>query len=118
MDSFTFASETFLTTQMTEVKGDSTKYYNLFSTLNPTNQLVLSLPGDVAATATDTYLVSVALDGMVFRTALTSGSLVSVASGGTDAAFTLAAGGGLETRWRCSGRTRPGSLTGLLQSST
>ena len=107
MDSVTYASETLLTTQVTDVKDDSTKYYNV----GGTGSLFISLPGDVSAVAADTYLVSVALDGMVFRTALTGASLASNGSAGTNAAFTLAAGGRLETRRQCSGRTRPGSLT-------
>ena len=85
-DSFTYASETLLTTAVTDVMGDSTKYYNV----GGTGTLVLSVPGDVGADAGDTYLVSVTLDGMVFRTApnLTAstggvGSLTwSVATGG------------------------------------
>ena len=91
MDSITYASETLLTTRVTEVSGDSTKYYNVGA---DAETLVLSLPGDVPASAGDTYLVSVALDGMVFRTALTNGSLATDASTGTDATFEIAAGGG------------------------
>ena len=85
-ESFTYASETLLTTAVTDVKDDSTKYYNV----GGTGTVVLSLPGDVPASAGDTYLVSVALDGMVFRTAPT---LAAAASGATDATFTVAAGG-------------------------
>ena len=65
MDSFTYASETLLTTEVTEAKGDdSTKYYNI----GGTGYLVLSAPADVGATGSDVYLVTVTLDGMVFRT--------------------------------------------------
>jgi hypothetical protein len=89
-DSFTYASETLLTDEVQEVAGDSTTYYNV----GGTGVLVLSVPGDVTAGEDDTYLVSVALDGMVFRQALTGASLATAgATTGTAATFNLAAGG-------------------------
>ena len=83
-DSYTYASETLLTNATTEVKGDSTKYYHIGGTAS----LVLSVPADVGAVGDDTYLVSVSLDGMVFRTALTAASLVSAGT-----TWTVATGG-------------------------
>ena len=66
-DSVTYASETLLTTEVTEVEGDSTTYYNV----GGTGTLVLSVPGDIGADEDDIYLVTVKLDGMVFRGAPT-----------------------------------------------
>lgn len=83
-DPITYASETLLTSAVTNVKDDSTKYYDVGGTAT----LALSVPADVGATGEDTYLVSVALDGMVFRTALTAGSLVSAGT-----TWSVAAGG-------------------------
>ena len=85
-DSRTYASETLLTTMVTEVSGDSTKYYNV----GGTGTLVLSLPGDIGANEGDTYIVSIALDGMVFRTIPTV-----TGTGGTTAAFIPATGGAI-----------------------
>lgn len=108
MDSVTYASETLLTTEMTAVMGDSTKYYNV----GGTGTYVLSLPGDVSASPDDTYLVSVALDGMVFRTALTDASLAS--DGGTidDATFTRAAGGTVGDKTVVFRKTTTGGIDG------
>ena len=109
MDSITYASETLLTTRVTEASGDSTKYYNVGA---DTETLVLSLPGDVPASAGDTYLVSVALDGMVFRTALTNASLATAASTGTDATFEIAAGGAAKEKTVVFRKTPTGVIDG------
>ena len=87
--SFTYASETLLTTEVTEVEGDSTTYYNIG---DGTDTLVLSVPADVAATVGDAYVVGVTLDGMVFRTAPT---LVAAAGVGSPE-FSLVSGGAKE----------------------
>ena len=91
--SVTYASETLLTTAVTNVKGDSTKYYNV----GGTGSLVLSVPADVGADVGDTYLVTVTLDGMVFRTAVTGGS-VAVTDGTGSPAFSVATGGSVGTK--------------------
>ena len=88
--SFTYASETLLTTaaNVTEVKGDSTKYYNV----GGTGTVVLSMPGDVGANVGDTYIVSIVLDGMVFRTVPTVAAL-DEDTALADATFSVATGG-------------------------
>jgi hypothetical protein len=107
--SITYASETLLTTRVTEVSGDSTKYYNVGA---DAETLVLSLPGDVPASAGDTYLVSVALDGMVFRTALTNESLAAAASGAADATFEIASGGAAKDKTVVFRKTPTGIING------
>ena len=88
MESFTYASETLLTTAVTDVKDDSTKYYNV----GGTGTVVLSLPGDVPASAEDTYLVSVALGRHGVPDCVHQfGDCWE--SAGTDATFSVAAGG-------------------------
>ena len=70
-DSATYAAELLLEgeTNVTAAKdaSDTTVYYNITDDLN-----VLAVPADmgVAATVGDGYLVSITLDGMVFRTAV------------------------------------------------
>ena len=92
MGSFTYAAETLLSTATTEATGDSTTYYDIGGTGN----LILSAPAEVGANAGDTYVVTIALDGMVFRSAPT---LAEIGGG----AFTVVSGGRPETgRW-CSG---------------
>ena len=84
-DSVTYASETLLTTMVTDAGGDSTKYYNV----GGTGTLVLSLPGDVGADEGDVYLVTLTLNGMVFR----SPPVITVTSGIGTPDFSLATGG-------------------------
>ena len=81
-DSVTYAAETLMTNMVTKV-GDTT-YYNV----GGSGTLVLSAPADVGAVGNDVYTVTVTLDGMVFRTNLTSTSLAS-----TGATWSLVAGG-------------------------
>ena len=80
MASFTYAAETLLSNAVTEVEGDSTKYYNI----GGTEALILSAPADVGASGDDVYVVTVTLDGMVFRDVptLAGAGEVSVAAGG------------------------------------
>ena len=82
MGSFTYAAETLLSTATTEGKVDSKTYYDIGGTGN----LVLSAPAEVGANAGDAYVVTVVLDGMVFRSAPTlaeiGGGAFSVISGG------------------------------------
>jgi hypothetical protein len=85
MDSFTYAAETLLTDEVTEVDGDSTKYYNVDGTGGNGN-LVLSAPADVGATVGDIYVVAVTLNGMVFRS-------VPALSGGESTDYDVATGG-------------------------
>ena len=105
VESFTYASETLLTTAVTDVKDDSTKYYNV----GGTGTVVLSLPGDVPASPEDTYLVSVALDGMVFRTVPT---LAAAAGTGANATFTVAAGGAAGDKTAVFRKTATGGIDG------
>ena len=83
--SFTYAAETLLTSAVTEVAGDSTKYYDV----GGSGTVVLSAPADVGADEGDIYLVAVTLDGMVFRTAPT----IAVTDGTGSPAFSVATGG-------------------------
>ena len=78
--SYTYATETLLSTATTEVDGDSTMYYNIADTV------VLSAPADVGANPGDSYLVSVTLDGMVFQSA------ASLAGAGTGSFRTVVGG--------------------------
>ena len=82
MGSFTYAAETLLSTATTTAKGDSTTYYDI----GGTGDLILSVPAEVGANAGDVYVVTVALDGMVFRSAPTlaeiGGGTFNVVSGG------------------------------------
>ena len=106
MDSFTYAAETLLTNAVTEAEGDSTKYYDI----GGTGTLVLSAPADVGASGDDVYVVTVTLDGMVFRTALTNGSL-------TGNSFSLAHGGAAGDKmavFRRTGTTELPVTTGML----
>ena len=102
VESFTYASETLLTSEVTSVEGDSTKYYNI----GGTGSLVLAAPADVGASADDVYVVTVTLDGMVFRTALAGTSLAG-------ATFSVATGGQVGDKMVVFRRT-----TGNLDSST
>ena len=85
MDSFTYAAETLMTDAVTDVEDDSTTYYNIRGTSD--DNLVLSAPADIGATAGDIYVVAITLDGMVFRGA----QLGATALGG--GAFGVATGG-------------------------
>ena len=82
MGSFTYAAETLLSTATTEGKVDSKTYYDI----GGTGHLVLSAPAEVGANAGDAYVVTVVLDGMVFRSAPTlaetGGGAFNVVSGG------------------------------------
>ena len=84
MDSFTYAAETLLTTAVQDVDGDSTKYYHVEGSTD--DNLVLSAPADIGATAGDIYVVAVSLNGMVFRTA-------PVLTGGDNTMWDVATGG-------------------------
>ena len=97
-DSVTYAAETLLTSAVTDVEDDSTKYYNVNGT-GGDSTLFLSAPADVGATEGDIYVVAVTLNGMVFREALDEDSL----NGGTGTTFGVATGGRLETRQSCTG---------------
>jgi len=83
-DSVTFAAETLLMggTNVTAASDatDTTVYYNIL------DELFLGVPTDIGATAGDTYMVTVRLDGMVFRGA-------AALTGTTSATFSLALGG-------------------------
>ena len=85
--SFTYAAETLLegTENIQDASDDSdtATYYNIGGAAD----VHLAAPVGVAATAGDTYVVSVTLGGMVFRDTLGNGDL----TGGT---FELATGGG------------------------
>ena len=79
----TYAKETLLSTETTDAsdESDTAKYYNIAQ-----DDILISAPADVTANMGDTYVVSYALAGMVFRTPVLGGAL----DGG---AFTVAAGG-------------------------
>ena len=87
VDSFTYATETLLTSAVTEVKGDSTKYYNV----GGTGTVVLSAPADVGANVDDIYVVAVTLDGMVLRSIPTLALVAGTGIGSP--AFNVATGG-------------------------
>ena len=84
--SFTYAAETLLmgTANVTAASDDSdtAMYYNIGG-----EDVHLAAPVGIAATAGDTYVVTVTLDGMVFQDAVVAANL-------TGGSFDLATGGG------------------------
>ena len=83
--SVTYASETLLSAMVTAVDGDSTTYFNV----GGAGTLVLSVPADVGANEDDSYIVTLTLDGMVFRTAPT----IATTDGTGSPTFNVATGG-------------------------
>lgn len=80
-DSVTFAAETLLmgdtNVQAASDESDTTTYYNI------NDELFLGAPTDIGAAAGDAYIVSIVLEGMVFRSASASlGNRFTPISGG------------------------------------